>query len=134
MRRDLLYYSQLLLTLVGGSFLLQPTHGQAQSPYNTLIRQIQGEEVHFPFPQKDTMILIASIDARNPGPIVHYHLADSTIDSEHIPGWPESSADLGLRGPNRTIIVGEKYINDTTYPFNAGNHLHVTLRFNVQNW
>lgn len=118
----------LILSLLG--FLTS----QAQSPYEKLIRQIQSEEVNFPFPQNDTIIVVGTIDVGGTYPVLTYSIPVSNINQQHIQGFVESSADLGLRGPNHSIKVGEKYFNDTTLNIIAGNHLHMTIRFNVINW
>jgi hypothetical protein len=119
---------------VCGVLVLFSTVGIAQSPYLTLINAIQAEEVNFPFPQKDTIVNVGTIDVGGGYPIITYSIPISNINHQHVPGFPESTRDLGWPGPNRPIKVGEKYIDDTTLNLTGGNNLHMTLRFKVINW
>jgi hypothetical protein len=107
-----------------------------QSPgYLELVRKIQAQEVKFPFPQKDTAIMLGELIATKDKPVINFAIPYYGIRHQHIAGQYEP--DLRTRKPGEPdghFIVGAQNITDTDRAIKAGNYFHVNLQFRVGNW
>jgi hypothetical protein len=115
-------------------FIVTTVVAFSQSPYTKLISNIQAQEINFPFPQKDTMITVGEIDINNNKPVVNYLIPIQNTKVIDFLGSPESSGDLGLPGPNRTVYTGGQHFKITYREINVNHNLRFKLRFTIKNW
>jgi hypothetical protein len=107
---------------------------QPQS-YMDIVNKIQAQEINFPFPQKDTTILIGEISGKTNLPSIHFLIPFDTIRIQHIPGFYEPDLHPRKPGePDGDFIVGAQDITDTDRAVNAGTHFHMNLRLKIVNW
>ncbi|OCX51135.1 hypothetical protein BEL04_20715 [Mucilaginibacter sp. PPCGB 2223] len=121
------YQFSFLLLLISSTLL-------AQISYPDLITKIQSQEIKFPFPQKDTTVRVGEININNNNPVINYAMPVEHSDHIVSPGSRESSRDLGLPGPNRTVIIDQRDITNIYRVVNANRNLRVALRFTIRNW
>jgi hypothetical protein len=108
---------------------------QQTSPFDNLISKIQQQEIKFPFPQKDTTILVGEININNGRPTIKYF----------VPTYPGGSflccgeGRERHREGTRIIQQSEDYIPPTRVTVYGGkisikNYMRFKLRFTIKNW
>jgi hypothetical protein len=109
--------------------------GQTNPAYNDLINKIQAQEIRFPFPQKDTTVLVGQIDLRGYYPIIKYAVRSYQSGRHQCCGI--YVPDLHTRRPHEPesdFVLGVRNIPDSGGIVDVKNYLRLTLRFTIVNW
>ncbi len=122
----------ILLVLVLGILRL---NAQQSATYLELVKKIQAEEIKFPFPQKDTLILMGEIIPAVSAPGIKFFIPYTDVKFRQVRGHVEPDLRETKKGEKPgDFIVGTQNITDTNRIVIAGNHFHMRLRFKVGRW